>query len=73
MILVQSQPQFSVTIELFDPSFELLQTKITKMYIKFKNNDDTSLGEIPIYITDMSSDVFKLNINGFGKFNPGES
>ena len=70
-ILVQNQPQFGVSIELFDPSFNLPDKGITKMLIKFKNNNDV-LGQIPIYITDMSSDVFRLSLNGFGNYIPGD-
>ena len=76
-IVIQSQPQFDISVELFDPDYKLSKVLATKLQIHFKNksenkNKDNLLGSIYVYVTDASFDMYRVRISGFGRYEPGD-
>lgn len=70
-VLIQSQPQFQVQVDIFDPNYKLTQTSVTKFQIHFKN-DNLPLGSIHIYVTDFSCDKYHVQLSGIGHYIPGD-
>ena len=70
-ILIQSQPSFDVDVVAYDPKHKLSQSLATKLQIHFKNQNDL-LGSIYVYVTDASFDMYRVQISGFGRYEPGD-
>ena len=65
-VIVQSHPEYDVSLEVFDYEYMMFQ-KLSKMHIDFKNQEQL-LGRIKIYVTDMNTNMFRVNISGIGEF-----
>ena len=66
-IVIQSQPRFDVNIDIFDPNYKLAKVLVTKLQIQFKNRNGISLGRISVYVTDISFNMYRAKISGYGR------
>ena len=71
-MIIQSHPQFNVNLELFDPKHSLSRLYASTFQINFKNETGGLLGTISIYPTDLSFEMFRVQISGYGEYIPGD-
>lgn len=69
-LLIQSMPSFNVNLDIYDPDYTISQIYATTFNIDFKDND-TLLGSIAVYVTDLSMDINHIKVTGFGEYKPG--
>lgn len=71
-IMIQSQPQFDVRVDIFDPNYKLSKVLATKLQTTFKNRDNVLLGNLYIHVTDASFKDYHAQVSGFGHYVPGD-
>jgi len=73
-VLVQSQPHYSTTIELFDENYKFTRINVSKIRVDVKRRPEKTneqkkllLGTIELYVTDFDIQELRITASGYGR------